>query len=49
MNELQKFYLKRIQLQNYILKEKTNHIDFNRILEIKNLKVYCNLLKNSLV
>ena len=45
MNDLQKFYLKKIQLQNYILREETNHPDFNRELELKNLKVYCKLYK----
>lgn len=47
MTDLQKFYFNKIQLQNYILKEETNHPDFNRELELKNLKVYCDLYKNN--
>ena len=48
MTDLQKHYLKNIHIQNYILREETNHPDFNRNLEIKNLKAYCRLLKQEL-
>ena len=48
MTELQNFYFKKIQLQIYILREETNNPDFNKILELNNLKTYCKLYKETI-
>ena len=48
MTELQNFYFKKIQLQIYILREETTNPDFNKILELNNLKAYCKLYKETI-